>query len=64
MPAPCRLAAQQRRNLVAQRLAAAGRHQHEAIAAAGDVFDDFTLLAAKRGITKYFVEDFEGAGHE
>ena len=41
-----------------------GLINHEAIAAAGDVFDDLALLAAKCGITKYFVEDFEGAGHE
>jgi hypothetical protein len=43
--------AQQRRDLVAQRLAAAGRHQHERIAAAGDVrrrVDDVGLLPAGR----------------
>ena len=39
--------AQQRRDLVAQRLAAAGRHQHQRVAAAGDVFDDVGLLAAE-----------------
>ncbi len=41
---PC---AQQRGDLVAQRLAAAGGHQHQGVAARGDVFDD--LPAARRG---------------
>ena len=44
--------AQQRRNLVAQRLAAAGRHQHERVAAGGDVFDDRLLLAAELRIAE------------
>ena len=39
--------AQQRRQLIAQRLAAAGRHQHQAIAAIGDMPDDLFLRAAK-----------------
>ncbi len=39
--------AQQRRNLVAQRLAAAGRHQHQAIAARRDMVDDLTLRPRK-----------------
>ena len=39
--------AQQRRQLIAQRLAAAGRHQHQAIAAVGDMPDDLLLRAAK-----------------
>lgn len=58
------LAAHQRGNLVAQRLAAARRHQHQTVAAARDVLDDLALLAAKGGITEDFVEDFEGARHE
>ena len=37
----------QRRDLVAQRLAAAGRHQHQRVAAADDVLDDLGLLAAE-----------------
>ena len=40
-PAPSRSSAG---NLVAQRLAAAGRHQHQRVAAAGDVRDDRRLL--------------------
>jgi hypothetical protein len=39
--------AQQRRDLITKRLAAAGRHQHQSIAAAGHVFDDLELLAAE-----------------
>jgi hypothetical protein len=39
--------AQQGRQLVTQRLAAAGRHQHQAVAAIGHVADDFLLRAAK-----------------
>ena len=39
--------AQQRRHLVAQRLAAAGGHQHQRVAAAGDVRDDLFLRAAE-----------------
>ena len=35
------------RQLVAQRFAAAGRHQHQRIVAGGDVVDDGGLLAAK-----------------
>ena len=38
---------QQRRDLVAQRLAAAGRHQHDGVAADDDVFDNRKLLAAE-----------------
>jgi len=38
---------QQRRKLVAQRLAAAGRHQHQRVAACGDMRDDGCLLTAK-----------------
>ncbi|MGY3106758.1 hypothetical protein ACVWW7_003385 [Bradyrhizobium sp. LM6.9] len=41
--------AQQRRQLIAQRLAAAGRHQHQAIAAVRDVPDDLALRAAEPG---------------
>ena len=42
-----RALAQQRRQLVAQRLAAAGGHEHQRVAAAGDVRDD--LAPARRG---------------
>jgi len=40
--------AHQRRDLEAQRLAAAGGHQHQRIAAVRDVLDDLALLAEKR----------------
>jgi hypothetical protein len=38
---------QQRRDLVAQRLAAAGRHQHQRVAAADHVLDDLGLRPRK-----------------
>ena len=40
----------QGRHLVAERLAAAGRHQHEPVAAGEDVADHLLLQAAKRGV--------------
>ena len=43
---------QQRRQLIAQRFAAAGRHQHDRIAAGHDMLDDRLLLAAKAGIAE------------
>ena len=45
--------AQQGRQLIAQRLAAAGRHQHQAIAAIRHVPDDFLLRAAKGRQAEY-----------
>ena len=39
-------------NLVAQRLAAAGRHEHQRVAAADDVIDDLLLLAAERVVAE------------
>src|SRR5439155_7846106 len=44
--------AHQRRDLEAQRLAAAGGHQHQRIAAVRDVLDDLALLAEKRRETE------------
>ncbi len=44
--------AQQGRNLVAQRLAAAGGHQHQRIAPAGHMLDDGLLRAAKGGVAE------------
>ncbi len=44
--------AQQRRNLIAQRFSAAGRHQHERIAAANDLRDDGFLISPKRRVTE------------
>ena len=52
--------AQQRRHLVAQRLAAAGRHQHQRVAAFGDVFDDRLLRAAEIGVSEDPVQQFLG----
>ena len=40
---------QQRRDLVAERLAAAGRHEDEAASPGGDVLDDLLLLRPERG---------------
>jgi len=44
--------AQQRRNLVAQRLAAAGGHQHQRILAGDQAVDDIFLLKTKRVVTE------------
>ena len=52
--------AQQGRNLVAQRLAAAGRHQHQCIAARHNVLDDGLLRAAKRGVAECVAKDLLG----
>ena len=41
---------QQRRNLVAERLAAAGGHEDKRVSARDHLLDDLRLLAAKRGI--------------
>ncbi len=49
----------QRRDLVAQRLAAAGRHQHQGVAAADDVLDDLALLAAERVVPEDPAQDIE-----
>ena len=49
--------AHDRRHLVAQALAAAGRHQHERVAAADDVLDDLFLRAAEGGVAEDLVED-------
>ena len=48
--------AEQGRDLIAQRLAAAGRHDHQAIAAARDVIDDRFLLASKRAVSEDAIE--------
>ena len=50
----------QRRDLVAQRLAAAGRHQHQRVAAADDVVDDLLLLAAEGVVAEDPAEHVEG----
>ncbi|MCY1544706.1 hypothetical protein D9M68_806060 [compost metagenome] len=48
---------QQRRHLKAQGLAAAGRHQHQGVAAARHAFDDRTLTATEAVITKDVFKD-------
>jgi hypothetical protein len=53
---------QQRGNLVAQRLAAAGRHQHQRVATFAQVLDDGLLLAAETGITENALKQVEGGG--
>ena len=55
--------AQQRRHLVAQRLAAAGGHQHQAVAAGEDLLDDGGLLAAECGMAEDAAEDFLSGCH-
>ncbi len=53
----------QRRDLQAQRLAAAGGHQHQRIAAARDVLDDLALPAEKRREAEDRLENRESPGH-
>ena len=50
---------QQRRNLVAQRLAAPGRHQHQGIAAAHHLLDDRLLRPAKARVAEDAVQDVQ-----
>ena len=52
--------ADQRGDLVAQRLAAAGRHQHERVTAAADVLDDLRLVAPEGVVTEDAVQDVGG----
>src|SRR3546814_17243014 len=49
----------ERGNLVAQRLAAAGRHQYQRIAAFAEVFDHGLLLAAETGVTENALKQVE-----
>ena len=51
-----------RGNLVAQRLAAAGGHQHQRVASAGDVLDDGVLMAAELGIAEDLAKDLRQLG--
>ena len=51
---------QQRGNLVAQRFSAAGRHQHQRVAARRDVLDDGLLLVAEGRVAENVVEDLLG----
>ncbi|MCY1436014.1 hypothetical protein D9M71_521280 [compost metagenome] len=52
--------AQQRRDLEAQRLATAGGHQHQSIAAAGHALDDPRLIATEGVVTENVFEDALG----
>ncbi len=53
--------AEQGGNLVAQALAAAGRHQNQGVAAAGDMTDDVGLFAAEGRVAEDIAQDAEGA---
>ncbi len=46
----------QRRDLVAQRLAAAGRHQRDRVPAVAQVLDDFLLLPAERAVPEHAMQ--------
>ncbi len=48
--------AKQRGDLVAQRLAAAGRHQHQRVAAVQQVFDDGLLAVAERAVPEHVAQ--------
>ena len=50
-------------DLIAQRLAAAGRHQHEGIGARDDVVDDARLRPAKGVIAVNIFENIERGRH-
>ena len=49
----------ERRDLVAQRLAAAGRHEHERVPAAGNVVDDLPLPAPERLVPEHAPQDLQ-----
>ena len=51
-----------RRDLVAQAFAAAGRHQHQRVAAIAQVVDDGFLRAAEGAVAKDFLQDRQGNG--
>ena len=53
--------AHQRGDLIAQRLAAAGGHEHERVAAADHLVDDGLLVAAEGFVTEDALQDFKGA---
>ena len=54
--------ADERGHLVAERLAAAGRHQHEGVAAADHLVDDRAWLAAERVVAEDALQHVEGRG--
>ncbi len=49
-------------DLVAERLSAARRHQHEGVVAADDMLDDARLRSPERIVAVDGLEDFEGGG--
>ncbi len=53
---------QQRRELVAQRLAAARRHEHQCVAARDDVLDDLALRAVEVGVPEDPAQQVEWLG--
>jgi hypothetical protein len=55
---------QQGRQLIAQRLAAAGRHQHQAIAAIRDMPDDRFLFAPKGRQAEHRIQHSKRAGSD
>jgi hypothetical protein len=55
--------AQHGRDLVAEGLAATGRHQDQCIATADQVADDLLLRPAERGIAENAAQCVEGSGH-
>ena len=50
-------------DLVAQRFAAAGGHQHEGAVALDNGVDDLGLVAAEVGIAEGVLQDLLGGGH-
>ena len=52
----------QRRDLVAQRLPAAGRHEDERVATVDDVADDLLLVALERVVAERRAQHLEGGG--
>ena len=60
----CRPRAAQRRQLVTQRFAAAGRHQHDRVAAGDDMRDHRFLLPAKGGEPEQAVQHIAWVGND
>ena len=50
--------------MIAQRLAAAGRHEHQRIAAGNDVVDDLGLPAPEGGVAEDGLENVLGSGQD
>jgi hypothetical protein len=53
----------QRRDLVAQRLTAAGRHQHQRVTPAGQVIDDLPLAVPERVVAENPAQHLRGVSH-